>query len=232
MSDTFDHSGMSDDERLAAEYALGVLDGAERAAAAQRIGREPVFAALVAQWEARFAPWANEIDEVAPPPHVWERIAAALPAPAPSRQTLWQSLALWRGLTAATAALAVACLVALIYVGSAVRQQPLVASIDGGGHRHFVATVDPGRDRIAVSPAAFSTDATRVPELWLIPPDGRPRAVGLLSADRTVTLTLPAPLAALAKDNAVLAVSLEPPGGSPTGAPTGPVIASGKLTNL
>jgi anti-sigma-K factor RskA len=32
--------------------------------------------------------------------------------------------------------------------------------------------------------------------------------------------------------SAVLAVSLEPPGGSPTGAPTGPVIATGKLTNL
>jgi anti-sigma-K factor RskA len=234
MSDTFDHSGMPEDERLAAEYALGVLDGAERAAAAQRMAREPVFAALVARWEAHFAPWADEIDEVRPPPHVWERIASAVPAPmpAPPRPNLWQSLTLWRGLTVATAALAAACIAALIYVGSAVRQQPLVASIDGGGHRHFVATVDPGRDRIAVAPAAFSADATRVPELWLIPPDGRPRPVGLLSADRTVTLTLPAPLAALAKDDAVLAVSLEPPGGSPTGAPTGPVIASGKLTNL
>jgi anti-sigma-K factor RskA len=232
MSDTFDHSGMPEDERLAAEYALGVLAGAERAEAAQRIAREPSFAALVAQWEARFAPWAGEIDEVAPPPQVWDRIASALPAPASSRPSLWQSLTLWRGLTFATAALAAVCLAALIYVGSAVRQQPLVASIDGGGHRHFVATIDPGRDQIAVAPAAFTADATRVPELWLIPPDGRPRPVGLLSADRTVTLTLPPALAALAKDNAVLAVSLEPPGGSPTGAPTGPVIASGKLTNL
>jgi anti-sigma-K factor RskA len=32
--------------------------------------------------------------------------------------------------------------------------------------------------------------------------------------------------------NATLAVSLEPPGGSPSGLPTGPVIASGKLTRL
>ena len=32
--------------------------------------------------------------------------------------------------------------------------------------------------------------------------------------------------------NAVLAVSLEPPGGSPTGLPTGPVIGTGKLTSL
>jgi len=54
----------------------------------------------------------------------------------------------------------------------------------------------------------------------------------LLRADQTVTLTLPADLAAFAKKDAVLAVSLEPPGGSTTGLPTGPVIATGKLTSL
>jgi anti-sigma-K factor RskA len=232
MSDAIDHSDLPADDWLAAEYALGVLAGAERADAARRVAREPAFAALVAQWEARFAPWAGEIDEVAPPAQVWDRIADALPAATPQRTGLWQSLALWRGLTFATGVLAAACVAALIYVGSVVRQQPLVASIDGGGHRHFVATLDPARDRIAVAPAAFSADPTRVPELWLIPPDGRPRRVGLLRADQTVTLTLPPALAALANSNATLAVSLEPPGGSPTGAPTGPVIASGKLTNL
>ena len=81
-------------------------------------------------------------------------------------------------------------------------------------------------------PAAFSGDATRVPELWLIPPDGRPRPVGLLRADRGVTLSLPPELAVLATGKAVLAVSLEPPGGSPTGLPTGPVIGTGPLTSL
>jgi len=43
---------------------------------------------------------------------------------------------------------------------------------------------------------------------------------------------LPTDLAALAKKDVVLAVSLEPPGGSTTGLPTGPVIATGKLTSL
>ena len=88
------------------------------------------------------------------------------------------------------------------------------------------------RGTVAIVPAAFRADATRVPELWLIPPDGRPRPVGLLRADAPVTLTLSGDLAGLAKNNAVLAVSLEPPGGSTTGLPTGPVIGTGKLTNL
>jgi anti-sigma-K factor RskA len=56
--------------------------------------------------------------------------------------------------------------------------------------------------------------------------------LGLLRADQPVVLALPPELATLAKNNAVLAVSLEPPGGSTTGLPTGPVIATGKLTSL
>ena len=71
-----------------------------------------------------------------------------------------------------------------------------------------------------------------MPELWLIPTDGKPRALGLLQADHAVTITVPTALAPLARRDSVLAVSLEPPGGSPTGQPTGPVIASGKLENL
>src|SRR5262245_28291686 len=231
MSDTFDHSAMRDDDLLAAEYALGVLAGAERAAAEERVARERAFAPLVADWEQRLAPWAVEIAEVAPPPQLWDRIAGALPAPTQAGG-LWRSIAFWRGLSFAAGALAAACVAALLYLGVLAPQQPLVATIEGDGHRHFVATIDTRRGTVAVVPAAFSADATRIPELWLIPPDGKPRAVGLLRADRTVTLALPAELAALAKDNAVLAVSLEPPGGSTTGLPTGPVIATGKLTTL
>ena len=231
MSDAFDHSSLPDDELLAAEYALGVLSGAERSAAEQRVARDHGFARLVAEWEQRLAPWAAEIADVVPPPQVWDRIADALPAQTQDN-SLWQSLAFWRGLTLAASVLAAACLAALIYLGALTQPQPLVATIEGDGHRHFVATIDTKRGTVAVVPAAFSADATRVPELWLIPADGKPRPVGLLRADRTVTLTLPAELAALAKGDAVLAVSLEPPGGSTTGLPTGPVIATGKLTSL
>jgi anti-sigma-K factor RskA len=230
MTDTFDHS-LPEDELLAAEYALGVLADADRTAIELRAVREPAFASLVAAWEQRLAPWAAEINEVAPSAQLWDRIAATLPAQA-HRAGLWHSLTFWRGFGVAAGALAAACLAALIYLGTLTQQPPLVATIEGGGHRHFVATLDAGRGTVAVVPAAFSPDATRVPELWLIPPDGKPRPVGLLRADQTVTLTLPTDLAALARKDTVLAVSLEPPGGSTTGLPTGPVIATGKLTSL
>ena len=231
MSDTLDHNGLPEDELLAAELALGVLEGAERTTAEQRAIRDHGFARLVEEWEQRLAPWAAEISEASPPPQVWDRISGALPAQTP-RTGLWHSLKFWRGASFASGALAAACLAGLFYLGTFVPQQALIATIEGGGHRHFVATVDSARGTVAVIPAAFSADATRVPELWLIPPDGRPRAVGLLRADQTVVLALPPDLAAVAKNNAVLAVSLEPPGGSTTGLPTGPVIATGKLTSL
>src|SRR5262249_25825885 len=69
-----------------------------------------------------------------------------------------------------------ACLAALIYRGTLARQ-PLIATIEGDGPRHFIATIDASRGTVAVVPATFSPDATRVPELWLIPPDGKPRPV-------------------------------------------------------
>lgn len=232
MSETTDHHGFSADELLAAEYVLGVLAVAERADAAQRMEREPGFARLVAAWEARLSPWAAEFPVEAPSPALWDRIAAALPVQTALCAGLWQSLAFWRGLTLATGALAAACIGALIYIGSIPQPAPLVAAIDGGGHHHFVATVNASSASIVVAPAAFAADATRVPELWLIPADGKPRPLGLLRADQIVTIKVPRDLMPHATRDAVLAVSLEPQGGSPTGQPTGPVIASGKLTLL
>jgi anti-sigma-K factor RskA len=229
MSDMTDQ--MPEDDLLAAELALGVLAGAEREAAERRIAREPGFARMVSAWEERLAPWAAEIDEVAAPPAVWDRIAASLPAEKQSAGW-WQNIAFWRGLSLATGALAAACIGALIYRGNAPQKAPLMAAIEGGGHRHFVATIDARTGSVAVVPASFSADATREPELWLIPADGKPRPLGMLRADRSVTITIPVELRPYAARDAVLAVSLEPPGGSPTGQPTGPVIATGKLTSL
>ncbi len=228
MSDTADHNALPEDELIAAEYALGVLAGAERAAAERRFARERGFALLVEAWQERLAPWAAEIEEVPAPPQVWEAIAASLPRPRPG---LWQSLAFWRTFALASA-LASACLAVVIYLGAADRNAPLVAAIEGGGQRSFVATVDTRRATIAVVPAAFAADATRVPELWLIPPGGKPLSLGVVRADKAVVISIPPALAAQTASGATLAVSLEPPGGSPTGAPTGPVIGAGQLTNL
>jgi len=68
-------------------------------------------------------------------------------------------------------------------------------------------------------------------ELWALPKGGKPKSLGVLSGARAV-LQLGASADRSLADVPMLAVSLEPTGGSPTGLPTGPVIAAGKLTNL
>jgi anti-sigma-K factor RskA len=231
MTDIGNHDAFSADELSAAEYALGVLAGQEHEAAARRVARDRAFAALVAAWEERLAPWAAEIPEVAPPPRVWERIAAQLPRTERQGPRFWQSLVFWRSF-GIVSALAAACLAVLLYLSAGSQQAALVASIEGGGERIFVAAVDVKRAAIAVVPATYRPDPTRVPELWLIPSGGKPLPLGVLPVDRPAQIVIPSAFADQARRGAVLAVSLEPPGGSPTGQPSGPVIGSGTLTNL
>ena len=231
MTDIGNHDSFSADEMLAAEYALGVLTGTEREAAARRVTRERAFAALVAEWEGRLAPWAADIPEIAPPPQLWERIAAALPSVRRQRTGFWQSLVFWRSF-GMVSALAAACLAVLLYLSVASKQATFVASIENEGQRIFVAAVDVTRRTVAVIPVAYRPDPTRVPELWLIPSGGKPLPLGVLPADGLAQIATPPAFADQTRRDAVLAVSLEPPGGSPTGQPTGPVVGSGKLTNL
>jgi len=101
MSDTLDHN---EDDLLAAELALGVLEGAERTTAVHRATRDRAFARLVEEWEQRLAPWAGEIREVSPSPEVWDRISSAT-----ARNRLWHSLNFWRGSSFAAGAFAAAC---------------------------------------------------------------------------------------------------------------------------
>jgi anti-sigma-K factor RskA len=232
MTEDRNHIEPPDDDTLAAEYVLGVLDSRGRATVERRIASERGFAARVEAWQLKLTPWADDVAPVQPPLDVWNRISAALPPQRPQRQSLWGSVMLWRWLAAGAGALAVASLFALFVVIDRPAQAPLMAAIDGGGHHHFVATIDPRRDTIAVVPAAYSADPSRVPELWLIAPGDKPRSLGVVRADATTTIAIPAPLRPFATGQATLAISLEPPGGSTTGAPTGPVIAQGKLTPL
>ncbi|MGD9503076.1 MAG: anti-sigma factor [Methyloceanibacter sp.] len=234
MSDT----GKRDNEGMgltAAEYVLGVLDAAQRGAAERRIGRDPAFAREVAFWEERLGGLAASVPEVAPPRGMWARIEAALgPAGAVERAGLWQSVSFWRGLALGASALAAACLAALIYVGAIGGPgAPLVARLDAdGGQAGFVAAVNRGDASLTIVPAALLGEEQKSLELWLIPPGDKPHSLGLIDPSRPVTIKVPKDLLTRVSNEAVLAVSLEPLGGSPTGQPTGPVIANGKLAQL
>lgn len=233
-----------------AEYALGVLDAAARAQVECEIESDPRAAAEVARWQGYFSPLAEDIPPSAPPDYVRARLrdelglasaplsAAGAPRRDPQpRRSWWDSLALWRWMVLSASAVAAACAIALLIRPSA--PGPSVAApsymvariLQDNGLPGWIATMDPKHARMTVVPAAPNAIAAgRAPELWLIPEGGKPIALGVIPRDQAATMTLRPDELAQLNAHALLAVSVEPPGGSPTGQPTGPVIAKGTIS--
>ena len=241
MSEDDDHIAPEDEQKLvAAEYVLGVLDMTERRIVARQIERVPALAREVEEWEQRLGSLADGVAPVEPPPQTWDRIEAAIappaakPAASAAEPGLWQSLVFWRTFAIGSAALAAASVAALTYVRlTPTAHAPMMATLgQDSGQPGFVAAVGADGRSLTIVPAALLTTDQRSMELWLIPPGDRPHSLGLIARGQPVRLIVPADLAGRLTTEAVLAVSLEPQGGSPTGQPTGPVIANGKLTNL
>jgi anti-sigma-K factor RskA len=222
---------------VAAEYALGVLEGAELAEARRRRLADPDFAQQVEAWEAELARLAMAAAPVAPPPAVWPRIEARLDGEGGADSIvalrLRRSVAIWRGATAAAAGVAACLLVALAWPRPVPATAPVLTarlSATGKGPAVFVALYDPERRAIVLTPADVAAAPGRSPELWLIPAGGKPIALGV--ADFAGSVQLASTHSAAGLSAGALAVSIEPAGGSPTGQPTGPVIATGQLSRL
>lgn len=228
-------------EALAAEHALGMLTAEERATAELRMARDPDFAAAVESWRMRLAPMLGRLPPVEPSAGLWARIERALPAN--DNGDAARRLGLWRGTALGALGLAAASLLsAVLIVGhgpppiyvTPQAPQMLSARIDTAKGAHlFVAAYDPSRQAVVVSSLVpAGTDPGHVHELWLIPADGKPRALGFVPVGASLAIPVSAPLAILADDRASLAISVEKPGGSKAPGPTGPVVASGKLSKI
>lgn len=220
-----------DDDLLAAEYALGVLEGAAWIAARDRAAVDGAFAARVAAWEARLAPLAEAVPSVPVAPDQFERIEARLfPAPSPDRAPRRR---IWRGwlagaLTAAVLVMAALIVLPLMLGRPEAPQIPQVATLDAllqaeDSELRFAIRFDPVAGLVSLSrEAGPGPGAGQDFELWAIDDEGTPRSLGLVSA---AAVQLSAALSA----GEVLAVSLEPAGGSPDPVPSGPVLAAAPL---
>lgn len=209
---------------LAGDYVLGLMPARAKARFERLMAADAELARLVAEWSERLAPIDGAAKPVTPPARVWRAIEAKLAARPMPRQNLFESLVFWRGLAGAAAAVA-AALVLYIAVGRA--PETVVAVLaDSSGTPAFIATRTTS-DEVAVAPVRpQSLEAQKSFELWAIA-GGPPKPLGLVSAKPGQSLVVPA--SALAAGGTVLAVSLEPAGGSPTGLPTGPVLFQGRV---
>ena len=232
-------------DTAAAELALGLLEGVERADAMRRVLAEPAFAAEVERWRTHFAALVAAVPDIAPPDALFGRIAdslvpvsASAPVPlavAPIRRGwAWPSIAV---ISSMAAALLLAVTLTLTRPAAVVPtpERPtapalLAAAVVPTTPGDAVSAVyDPSSGALRLTAAALA-DQRHAAELWVIGGDGVPHSLGLLRGGSTTALTVaPSDRPRLAAA-AVLAVSIEPLGGSPTGLPTGPVVAKGVLS--
>ncbi len=223
-----------DDFTLAGEYVLGLLDPATEASASARIAIDADFAAEVDAWRLRLQPMIDGNDTPAPP-HVWRKIENAIPTQTGQDNSrgnvrLWQMLT---GLsTIAATILAVILLQQPAPVASPEPAAPLIAALGSEtGQASMTARYDAGNGQMLLTPVSLDTGEL-YPELWIIPADGKPRSLGIVSGDGPSQINIDARLREFIDQGATLAITPEPQTGGPGGQPSGPVIASGKIVSI
>lgn len=231
-----------DREILAAEYVLGTLDAAERAEAERLIVSDSAFSARVAYWEQRLSLLAEAVEGEDPHPSVWPRILAALPGattlagtPSGSAEVIYlnRRLKRWRAATYIASAIA-ASLLLFIGLRDLIQPKPdlgrYVAVLQADKvSPGFLLTVDLRTKEFTVRRVGAETPRDRSFELWLVHDKfPQPRSLGVIG-DHEFTRSQLAAYDQQIINEATYAVSIEPPGGSPTGVATGPIVYVGKL---
>ena len=247
-------------DQLAAEYTLGVLRGGSRRRFESISQHDPAIRLAVETWRLRLAAMTELGPAVAPPPEIWTAIerrlnlvnarrdaAAARPAPpVPERvrpkPSWFENLSFWRGWSiAATAIAAIALVVSIRELSTVapvpvptpvpqVAQEPRIGYVatlaDEKSNARMLVTWDDRTSEVTVRRLSGSSDPSdKSMQLWGLPKEGHPVSLGVLPVGGTAKFK-----AASVSAYPVLAVSVEPVGGSPNpNGPTGPVVYTGKV---
>ena len=223
---------------LCGQYALGTLRGAARRRFEHLLPGDGALRAELRWWEQRLSLLALRHAPVKPRDIVWVELRHRVEQleqrpttqkPRASATQRWAWLA-----TAASVILATALFVnvrqppPLPQVVEVPAPEPFVTVLQPDAKfSAWMVTVTPKSGRVMVKTLrAMPVAAGHSMELWVIA-GGKPVSMGVLSESGKQEKSWPAsvPFA----EGLVLAVSVEPTGGSPTGAPTGPVITTGTI---
>lgn len=230
----------SDRDVSAGEYVLGLIEGADRTAFENRLAHDDALNAAVERWRTRLASIDAGASPVEPSSGLWQRIEGGLQAdvaavpqhrPLPARPGLlsrwWDDLWIWRG--AALAGLACTALlgIALVLTSARAHRQPVMVAVlltDANVAAAVVNTFADGRTEL-LPLQDIAVPQGRALQIWTLwDRQTGPRSVGLIDRAQTVPLRLDnLPLGT----DQLFEITLEPAAGSPTGRPTGPIIAKG-----
>jgi len=239
-------------QALAAEYVLGTLRGRARQRFASACATDPALAAIVRRWEDALTPLALTVAPIEPPARVWQaieaRIAPSTAAPqaasiAPPRPgssaalglgAFWSSLGFWRAFGTLAGGLATVLLAAFLWIGRAPAEDPMFVAV-------LMAQDSVPRVVVSMHPRGLLEVRMVKPwpragehalELWAVAQDGAPRSLGMVRNEMGETVIHVKMSDPRMQGIIAIALSLEPPGGSPHGTPSGPVLCRGMVAGL
>lgn len=229
------------DQVIAGEYVLGVLSQEDRQKVEARMTLDRNFAAMVDHWRSNML----TVDQTPRPTRRAPRRPSPFAEPMAVRVrpqgervpvfnvAIWNSAAFWRG---------VACIAIVGLVATGVSQSGLFAPSPtrgpttslslAGSDLALTARYDADSGRLRLAPVAAAASAPGVAdakslEVWLTPEGAAPVSLGVVNTNSHGEIVVPKAVRTRLRDGATVTLSLEPAGGSPTGAPTGKILSSG-----
>ena len=221
-----------DDDIYAAELVLGLGSDADIAAGRRRMTSDPEFASHVVFWQERLTAMTDSIDPVVPPAKLKKRLFAhVFPK---ERVSVLERVWFWQGISMAAVLFAGYLGVQLLTITTTPSIQPTVLAaqlVSETNPLQVLAVIEPVKNEIALRRIVGEAPAGRSLELWAILPGQAPISLGVLSDGETSRILVPQELRSQVAQF-TLAITDEPLGGSPTGDPTGDLLAAGPITEL
>lgn len=239
MSDFGDTDLSRDEERrvAVAEYVLGLGSVTSRATIARAIETDAAIASEARFWERNLSRFNDDYEAVAAPAGVFERIEQRLFGNAQVTRASWyDSLNFWRGLTGLAAAAAVVAvglnLLPPVAPTSTDTTQLVAALQTVEGDVSFLARYDAASGQLRLTGSGSPAGTANDYELWFIEGDNAPISMGVLTVGEAQTVSVDDALREQFSQGITLAVTREIAGGSPTGAPEGPIVAAGPVAAI
>ena len=224
-------------DQLAGEYVVGTLQGRARKRFERICSQNQHAQSAVRQWEDRLIGMLKNVKAEQPSAQVWAGIEKRLGFGGAKADASSPSLFGWlfghwsRAALAGVAALSIGVGAVMLTQAQRTETIGVFAAAERGDIWRVNSTRD-GAKLVVEAERGVTPDAQHAYELWALPEGGAPVSLGLLPQSGRATLALNAAQQAALRGASKIAVSLEPVGGSTTGAPTGPVLHVTNLTKL
>lgn len=223
------------DDATIAEYAIGVLPHTERLVFQKALETDLALQERLRNWEEQLSGQAESFEPAPAPEAIFSSAQERLFGQEKQTTGLLSKLKNWRLPALASA-------VAVLLIGLFVWND---ARLNDGSDTMYLADItnqtyeiqiigifDPETSEFRLRRLAGVAAANRDFELWLIDGDMPPVSLGVMPSDQITNVVKIRPELSDALLRGLFAISDEPKGGSPTGQPTGAVLATGKIIKV